>query len=108
MSFDPMAAAVDWLDAYRARDLEDILGMYADDAVIYCGCGGHKTLTGRSAVRAYWIDRLKRYPAFALNDLQPKGNGVTISYITASGFVSAVLSFNGAGKIRAIRCGPAN
>jgi ketosteroid isomerase-like protein len=29
-----MAVAVDWLDAYRAGDLETILNMYADNAVI--------------------------------------------------------------------------
>lgn len=34
MSIDPMAAAIDWLDAYRAGDIETILGMYAEDAVI--------------------------------------------------------------------------
>jgi ketosteroid isomerase-like protein len=34
MSFDPMAAAIDWLDAYRSSDLETILKMYSDDAVI--------------------------------------------------------------------------
>ena len=30
-SFDPMAAAVDWLDAYRANDLS-IVELYAADA----------------------------------------------------------------------------
>ena len=39
MSFDPMAAAVDWLDAYRAGDIEALLAMYADGAFIHCGCG---------------------------------------------------------------------
>jgi ketosteroid isomerase-like protein len=34
MSFDPMAAAVDWLDAYRAGDIDAILQMHAGDAVI--------------------------------------------------------------------------
>lgn len=31
MSFDPMAEAIDWLDAYRAGDIS-IVDMYADDA----------------------------------------------------------------------------
>ena len=30
MSFDPMAAAVAWFDAYRAGDIETILAMYAE------------------------------------------------------------------------------
>ncbi|MGY4155579.1 ketosteroid isomerase-like protein [Bradyrhizobium sp. USDA 4461] len=70
MSFDPMAAAVDWLDAYRACDVETILRMYADDAVINCHCGGSKTIAGREALRAYWIDRLKRCRAFELDNLE--------------------------------------
>jgi hypothetical protein len=50
MSFDPMAAAVDWLDAYRDGDIETILAMYADDAVVHCGCGGMKTISGRQGL----------------------------------------------------------
>ena len=38
MSFDPMAIAIDWLDAYRAGNIEAILEMYAEDAVVHCGC----------------------------------------------------------------------
>ncbi|WP_166299786.1 nuclear transport factor 2 family protein [Bradyrhizobium sp. 2S1] len=101
-----MAAAVDWLDAYRAGDIEAVLGMYADDAVIYCECGGTKTLTGRAALRAYWVDRLKSSPAFELDDLQLSRNEPVISYFTSSGLVKAVLVFNAAGQIRALSCGP--
>ena len=36
-SFDPMAVAIDWLDAYRAGDIEAILEIYAEDAVVHCG-----------------------------------------------------------------------
>ncbi|APG09684.1 ketosteroid isomerase [Bradyrhizobium japonicum] len=71
MSFDPMAAAIDWLDAYRAGDIDAILKMYADDAVVHCGCGGTKTITGKDGLRAYWFDRLRKYPAFDLYNLQP-------------------------------------
>jgi ketosteroid isomerase-like protein len=35
-SFNPMAAALDWLDAYRAADLS-IVDMYAPNAVLECG-----------------------------------------------------------------------
>ncbi|MTV14084.1 nuclear transport factor 2 family protein [Bradyrhizobium sp. BR2003] len=107
MSCDPMAATVNWLDAYRAGDLEEILGMFADNAVIHCDCGGQKTLTGKNALRAYWLDRLKRYPAFGLNDLKPKHGDVAISYITTSGIVGAVLTFDATGRIKSVSCGPA-
>ncbi|MGN8550349.1 nuclear transport factor 2 family protein [Bradyrhizobium sp. 13971] len=69
-----MAAAVDWVDAYRAGDLEAIIGMYADDGVICCHCGSTKTLTDREALRVYWVDRLKRYPAFELDDIWRDSN----------------------------------
>ena len=62
LSFDPMAAAVDWLDAYRSGDLKTILRMYADDAVVECGSGGMKTITGKQGLRAYWQQRLKDTP----------------------------------------------
>ncbi|WP_076865207.1 nuclear transport factor 2 family protein [Bradyrhizobium mercantei] len=107
MSFDPMAAAVDWLDAYRAGDLEDMLGMYAEDAVIYCDCGSTKTLTGREALRAYWIDRLKRYPAFELDNLRHDRGETAISYFTGAGLVNAVLTFDAVGQIKAVSCGQA-
>ncbi|WP_244551411.1 hypothetical protein [Bradyrhizobium sp. Rc2d] len=45
-----MAAAVDWLDAYRKADIEMILRLYAEDAVIWRGCGGMKTITGPTRV----------------------------------------------------------
>jgi hypothetical protein len=107
MSFDPMAAAVDWLDAYRAGDIETILEMYAGDAVVHC-CGGMKTICGREGLRAYWVDRLKNYPASSLDDLQPTGNGTIISYVARDRVVSAILTFNASGKIAALNCGPSN
>ncbi|WP_246741257.1 nuclear transport factor 2 family protein [Bradyrhizobium sp. 1(2017)] len=68
MSFDAMAAAVDWLDAYRAGDVENILRMYAEDAIFLCGCGGMKTITGSEGRRAYWVDRMVEYPASRLDN----------------------------------------
>lgn len=109
MSFDPMAAAIDWLDAYRAGDIEAILDMYAEDAVVHCGCGGVKTITSREALRAYWIDRLRKHPAGKLYDLNPSHNdGTTISYITNTGVMSAVFAFDAAGRIKELNCNPSH
>lgn len=105
MSFDPMAAAVDWLDAYRAGDIEAILMMYADDAVVHCGCDS-LTITGKDGLRAYWMERLRKHPASELDNLQPSHEGTTISYVTGNGVVSAVLAFNAAGQIKTLSCGP--
>ena len=107
MLFDPMAAAVDWLDAYRAGDIEAILEMYADDAVVHCGCGGMKTIAGRDGLRAYWVDRLKTYPASGLDNLLPTSDGAVISYgVGARGVVSATLAFDASGRIAELTCGP--
>lgn len=107
MAFDPIAAAVDWLDAYRAGDIESILEMYADDAIVHCGCGGMKTIAGRDALRAYWIERLKSHPASDLDDLQPHAECTAVSYVTSEGVVSAVLKFDAAtGMIKTLSCGP--
>jgi hypothetical protein len=41
---DPMAVAVDWLDAYRATRINQIVGIHSPDAVIECACGGRGLL----------------------------------------------------------------
>lgn len=100
-----MAAAIDWLDAYRAGDIEAILEMYAEDAVVHCG--GVKTITSREALRAYWIDRLREHPASKLDDLNPSHNdGTIISYVTTTGVMSARFAFDAAGKIKELNCDP--
>ncbi|MGW1423726.1 nuclear transport factor 2 family protein [Bradyrhizobium manausense] len=108
MSFDPLAAAVDWLDAYRAGDVEAILEMCAENAVVHCDCGGAKTLTGKEALRAHWVDRLREDPASGLDDLRPSHDGAAISYVTSTGVISAVLVFDHAGKIKTFNCGPSH
>lgn len=107
MAFDPMAAAVDWLDAYRAGDIDAILDAYANDAMVHCACGGMKTIAGRAALRAYWLDRLQKHPASELDDIQPHSEGTSVSYVTNGGIVSAVLRFDKeTGKIKTLNCGP--
>jgi ketosteroid isomerase-like protein len=108
MTFDAMAAAADWLDAYRAGDTESILEFYADDAVIECHSGGMKSITEKDGLWGYWLQRFKDYPASELEDLQPSSSGATISYTTREGAVSVVLEFNAEGKIALQRCGPSN
>lgn len=106
MSFDPMAVAIDWLDAYRAGDIEAILEMYTEDAVVHCGCGGAKTITSREALRAYWVARLRDYPAGQLDDLNPSHEGTIISYVTSTGVMSALFTFDAAGRIKELNCSP--
>jgi hypothetical protein len=106
ISFDPMAAAVDWFDAYRAGELATILEMYDDAATLECWCDGQKTIVGKLALWGYWRDRLLSMPARKIADLQPSSVGVTLSYTTEGGVGRAVLDFKEAGKIQYCLCGP--
>ncbi|MGM5026283.1 nuclear transport factor 2 family protein [Tardiphaga sp. 862_B3_N4_1] len=108
MSFDPMAAVVDWLDAYRSGDLESILGLYSDIATIECGCGGAATINGREALRAYWEQRLRDAPAVELENLQPARDGIAITYVCQDSNVRADFEFDTTGQIIFQKCGPAN
>jgi len=104
-----MGVAIDWLDAYRAGDVEAILEMHAEDAVVHCGCGGLKTIASREALRAYWIDRLRKHPAGELEDINPwQDDGTIISYITDAGPMSALLAFDAAGRIKELDCNPSH
>jgi hypothetical protein len=84
MTFDVMAGAVDWLDAYRSADIEALLSMYDDDAVIDCGCGGFKSVSGHEV----------------------SSKGVAVAYISGNHIVSATLDFGPHGKITRHGCGP--
>ena len=70
---DPMAVAVDWLDAYRAARINQIVGMYSLDAVIECACGGRKIIYGHEGISAYWRNRFAHSPALEIEDLQMDG-----------------------------------
>jgi hypothetical protein len=108
MTFDPMASAVDWLDAYRAADIEAILKLFADDAVVECRCAGAATITGKESLRVYWQQQFKNYLASDLDDLQPSNDGATISYRSHDGVVGAILEFDSSGRIKRLQCGPSN
>ena len=106
ITFDPLDAAMNWFDAYRAATLS-ITEMYADDASVECACGGVKQLHGRVAISEYWRQRFVQWPAGELADLQPDGARVVLSYRVPEGLVQAILWFDGEGKIRSSVCGQA-
>ena len=106
-SFDAMAAAIDWLDTYRAGALS-IDDLYVADASILCGCGGEKAISGPEARKAYWASRFVDKPAGALVHLDDRGGDVVaVTYRTPIEVVQAVLSFDAcSGLINLHRCGP--
>jgi hypothetical protein len=55
--FDPLAVAIDWLDACRWGDLDGLLVLHDERAALKCDCEG-VVLTGRQSLSAYWEPNL--------------------------------------------------
>jgi hypothetical protein len=104
-SFDPMAVAIDWLDAYRDADLS-IVDLYSTDAVLECGCNGETVITGKAALAEYWRNRFAENPAGVLERLQISGETIVVSYAVPHGIVQANLKFDDFGRIVRTKCGP--
>ena len=108
MSIDPMGTVVEWLDAYGSGDLEAILRQNADHASIECGRGGGTVVIGRSALRAYWEQRLRDHPASALDDVQLAQDGAFITYLCNGTPERTTFEFDHFGQIIFQNCGPLN
>jgi len=107
--FDAIAIVVDWLDAYRKRDLAALLDLYADDASLACVCDGNAVIHGRATLEAYWRPRLDAFPAaaFGLEEITPTMDGVVLDYSGLDGKpVRVFFTFSPDGKIQHTRCGP--
>jgi hypothetical protein len=79
--FNSIAAVVDWLDACRRRDLDALLDLYDDGAVLECNCEG-VTFCGKSLIADYWAPKLEKrgVSAFSLDDVVLIERGVRIDY----------------------------
>ena len=102
-SFDPMAAAIDWLDAYRAADLS-IVDLYSPTAVLECGCDAYTLISGKAALREYWRRRFSEKPAGALEHLKLSDEAIVVSYQIPSGVVETKLKYDDAGLIHRKHC----
>jgi hypothetical protein len=108
-SFDPIAIVVDWLDAYRAGEVESVLGFYDEATTLDCACGGAKTIMGKTAVAEYWRLRLAdpQYRAAEIEDIaMGADDSAVLDYATPKGPVKIVFEFNENGKIIYSRCAP--
>jgi hypothetical protein len=83
-TFDPMAAAIDWFDAYRAGSFS-IVDVYAPTAELECGCGGLKIARGQAAISENWREQFAKGPAGALISLLPADDGISITYRVPDG-----------------------
>jgi hypothetical protein len=107
--FDPMGVVVDWLDACRARRLDDVLNLYDERASLRCACEG--SYHGRDDLTRYWSKRLAGAvkQAFSLTDLALDNDGdkpgVVLDYVAYNGKpVRIRFRFTQAGKIAESVC----
>jgi SnoaL-like domain len=106
-NFDEIAIVVDWIDACKRRDLNGLLDLYDEAAVVECCEGG--TFRGRSEMAQYWRPRLARSSAgaFEIDALSPEQGGVTLDYWGYDGMpMRTIFRFNDAGKIHLTACDP--
>ncbi len=83
-----VATARAWLDAFNAKDLEALLGLYADDAVHVSPklrdrqpeTGGR--IAGKAAMRAWWGDAFSRLPTLRYEErsIVAEGKSVFLEY----------------------------
>ncbi len=98
---------MDWLDAYRAERLDQIVGMFSPDAVIDCACESSNAVSGQEGIAAYWRQRFTENPALELVDLQVDGEALVVSYRTSSGKIGeTLLDIADDGLITCCACGP--
>ncbi len=105
--FDEIGVVVDWIDACRTRDLEGLLDLYDDNAVVECCEGG--SFEGRSGMAQDWLPRLERASsdAFEIYALFLEHGGVSLDYRGYDGKpMRTLFRFNDAGKIQVTACDP--
>jgi hypothetical protein len=106
---DPVATVVDWLDACRSRRIHALLELYDEAATLECACDGQQSLTGPTALEAYWRPRLAAPSpgSFAMDDVAADAEGVMLDYQNHDGKpVRIHFRFNQKGKILHTRCRP--
>ena len=96
--------AEDWLDAWNAHDVDAVLSHFRDDVVFSSPMaarlreGGDGVVRGKTALRDYWAEGLRRIPDlhFEIESLYVGVHTLVINYRNqAGGLVNEVLLFDG-------------
>ena len=106
-NFDPLAVVVDWLEACRARRLDELLDFYDTAATLECGCNGPHIYRGRADLAA--PPRGRDPDAFRLTNILPgdEPGSAVLDYSSYEGKpVRIYFQFAPSGKIAATACGP--
>ena len=109
--FDPLGVVVDWLDACRARRLDQLLKLYEAEATLECACDGARSYRGRRAIARYWVNRLDTAvdDAFQLINIVPGEDPdcVVLDYLSYEGKpVRMHFKFANSGQIATTVCAP--
>jgi hypothetical protein len=102
---DPTSVAIDWLDAYRAAQIDQMVDLYSPDAEIDCVCGANTAILRGGGIASYWQRRFVESPALELVDLNALGESVVVAYRTNRGVVEALLDIGEDGLITYCSCG---
>lgn len=109
-AFDPLAVAVDWLDACRARNLVELVNLYDENGMHLCACDG--ICASLDGLANYWSRRFARSVphAFGLIDLalrSDSGPSVLLEHFAFDGTPICVdFRFTHKGRIVRTECGP--
>ncbi len=96
---------VDLLDACRQGDINAVLDLYDEGAVMECGCEG-VILTGRDSIAAHWAPKLEG-KRFDPHRVALTSHGVQIDFQSCEGkLVRFYFRFGSSNKIIYTSCGP--
>ncbi len=82
----PDRLAREWVDAWSRRDLDVLLGMYAQNIVLHSPFAKlfarEGTIVGKEQLRAYWTEVLRRTPVISIElvDVYSGHQAVTLHY----------------------------
>jgi hypothetical protein len=103
--------AADWVAAWNGRDLDAILGHYADGVVFTSPFAarltGDGTVRGKEALRAYFAAALAKFPNlhFRLRHALSGVNSLVLLYESVENLLAAELfEFDASGKVSRVRC----
>lgn len=101
------AFASEWVAAWNAHDIHEILSHYEDDfqmsspAITKLTGEPSGVLQGKEAVGTYWLGALEKYPdlKFTLLHVLRGANSVTLIYEGVLGLSAEVFHFSPRGKV---------
>lgn len=101
--------AGDWIEAWNAHDLDEILSHYTDDfemsspAIVTTMGEPSGKLKGKERMRAYWSKALEKYPDLRFEKLHVLVgvSSITIIYNGVRGLSAEVFHFDDQGKVHA-------